>query len=596
MKHLQVQAQNQAPSTQDVLMTHLKSPGTLVMFGLLVFAILSSINREPTKKGQLGTSYWASKREEGTLRREGEKLVSHPKHNACSFYIGTPQGVAKKLAQEWLYQGLEDYRCRWTNAPLYVPHAQRGTMVVGASGTGKTVSVIDPCVRSILDQGFPLLLYDFKFPAQTRRIAAYAIKRGYQVHFFCPGFNDISDTCNPIDFIKDSQDGVGASQLGEIIAKNIDLDPDASGDKFFEDAGATLIQGIFLLTKAVGEEEGMKYADLMTAAALLSLPSLGKRLEQARQKGQFNVWTMRPLAQLIALTHAPETESSVVGTAQRIFAKFIQKQFIRSYCGSSTLPLDLEGKELLIMGVDRQNRDVVIPLLASVIHMVVTRNVSRSFPRTDPFCVVLDELPSMYLPQLNEWLSQNREDGFCCLAGIQNFAQLEQKYNEKIAKIIIANCSTKFIFNPQEVESAEKMAKMLGSFDVDFSTKSRSSNFGKHGGGSRSQSENKQRRDLFELSQFMKLGVGNAIVISPSSANQEESYVPFKHKFRLFEGDLAQMRWSESQWEKIYAGYAQYKIFNQITDQEWDRQFEERIELVERIFPLELDEDSVNFP
>ena len=94
----------------------------------------------------------------------------------------------------------------------------------------------------------------------------------------------------------------------------------------------------------------------------------------------------------------------------------------------------------------------------------------------------------------------------------------------------------------------------------------------------------------------MKLGVGNAIVISPSSANQEESYVPFKHKFRLFEGDLAQMRWSESQWEKIYAGYAQYKIFNQITDQEWDRQFEERIELVERIFPLELDEDSVNFP
>jgi hypothetical protein len=38
---------------------------------------------------------------------------------------------------------------------LYVPDAQRGIAVLGAAGSGKTFSVIDPLIRSSLDQGFP---------------------------------------------------------------------------------------------------------------------------------------------------------------------------------------------------------------------------------------------------------------------------------------------------------------------------------------------------------------------------------------------------------------------------------------------------------
>lgn len=116
---------------------------------------------------------------------------------------------------------------------LWVPDAQRGIAAIGAAGSGKTFSVIAPLIRSALDQGFPMCLYDFKYPAQTKRSVAYAIKRGYTVRVFAPGFPE-SEVCNPLDLLKDEEDAIAAGQLAQVISKNFDRSGgNASSDKFF---------------------------------------------------------------------------------------------------------------------------------------------------------------------------------------------------------------------------------------------------------------------------------------------------------------------------------------------------------------------------
>ena len=92
------------------------------------------------------------------------------------------------------------------------------------------------------------------------------------------------------------------------------------------------------------------------------------------------------------------------------------------FCGKSTIPLDMEGKQLLIIGMDRERRDVVAPLLATVLHMIITRNVT-SKRRKDPLVVSLDEVPTLFLPNLVQWLNENREDGLCCILGFQTMMQ-----------------------------------------------------------------------------------------------------------------------------------------------------------------------------
>ncbi|MBD0345356.1 MAG: hypothetical protein ICV63_11160, partial [Coleofasciculus sp. Co-bin14] len=58
-------------------------------------------------------------------------------------------------------------------------------------------------------------------------------------------------TCNPLDLIRDAEDAIAAGQLAQVINKNFSRGGD-KGDKFFEEAGDCLVEGILLATKAVG--------------------------------------------------------------------------------------------------------------------------------------------------------------------------------------------------------------------------------------------------------------------------------------------------------------------------------------------------------
>lgn len=590
----------------EALQNYIMSPSGLVLVGALGVVGVISLLGDSNKKGKLATSYWGGSSQKEKAKKKALDQIENPQRNSAALYINTPEEIREKLNEQWLLEGykFKSLKKNSSLSTLFVPDIQRGIAVSGSAGTGKTYSVIDPLLRSALDQGFPTILYDYKFPTQASRCVAYALKRGYRVRFFTPGFTQ-SDICNIFDFLKDEEDAVAAGQLAHVISKNIELNANASSDKFFEDAGATLVEGIFLLTKAVGARHGREYADLITASEILSLPSLGKRLEYARSIGQFSAWTMRPLAQLISVSGSPETESSIIGTAQRIFQKFLKKDFIGAFCGQSTLPLDLDGKEMIVFGLERNNRDIIAPLMTAIMHMIIQRNISRPKPRADPLCLFLDEFPTLYLPQFWQWLTQNREDGFCPVLGFQNLAQLELVYGKEIARIIFGNCSTKFLFNPQEPDSAEYFSKILGSFEITYSTKSRSHSSGKSGGGSRSHSDNRQTRALLEIAQFQKLGVGRAVILSPAYSKGEEEYIPLKQKIKVAKSDRNEMDWSAQNWRKIweYFGSFRFQIMGlgkdvskeETSDESLRQQYQAellrqqsnaRFELVNQVFPL----------
>lgn len=565
----------------------MKSQSGLILLGcfavLAIFQVLSGRN----SKGKVATSYWGGSREKSLAAHKAKKQISKPTRNSVALYVGTPRDIRITLQKQWYEAGLLKTKPTFykqfisPNSTLYVPDAQRGIAVIGAAGSGKTFSVIDPLIRSAFDQGFPMLLYDFKFPAQTKRAVAYAIKRGYTVKVFAPGFSE-SETCNPLDLLRDEEDAIAAGQLTQVISRNFDKGGNASSDKFFEEAGDSLVEGILLVTKAIKTLTGEdKYCDLMMAQAILSLPNLPVRLEAA-SKNKLKVWTSRPLSQLISVKDSEKTAASIIGTAQRMFQRFLKRDFVGAFCGKTTLPLDLDGKQLIIFGLDRNNRDIVSPLLAAILHMIVTRNITRTIPRLDPLIVALDELPTFYLPALVNWLNEGREDGFVGILGYQDIAQLEKVYGKELARAILGGTATKFIFNPQDPESAKLFSDYLGEMEIKFSSKSRSS--GK-GGGSRSSNEHHQKRHLLEPAQFAKMGTGRAVIINPAYTRGTEAYVPLLQSVKVPSDDISEMNWSESKWEFVRERLIQNNSL-QISDDERSQQFLERRELAEQLFPV----------
>ena len=557
--YINIQQSSTTPTTLQIerLLNLMKSQSGLLLLGCFasigIFKLLSQSNH----KGKIATSYWGGSKEKSLALRKAKKQLAQPTRNSVALYIGTPDHVQAHLEKQWYAAGLlKKVKSTFTQqlnrlykpkTTLYVPDAQRGIAVIGAAGSGKTYSVIDPLVRSALDCGFPMCLYDFKYPAQTKRAVAYAMKRGYKVRVFAPGFPE-SETCNPLDLLRDEEDAIASGQLTQVISRNFDKGGNANSDKFFEEAGDSLVEGILLVTKAIatltGEE---KYCDLMMAQAILSLPNLAARLEVA-SKEKLKVWTSRPLSQLISVKDSEKTAASIIGTAQRMFQRFLKRDFVGAFCGQTTLPLDLDGKELIIFGLDRNNRDIVSPLLAAILHMIVTRNITRTIPRLDPLIVALDELPTFYLPGLVNWLNEGREDGFVGILGYQNIAQLEKAYGKELTRAILGGTASKFIFNPQDPESAKLFSDYLGEMEVKFNSKGRS--FSK-GGGSRSSNEQHQKRHLFESAQFAKMGTGRAVIINPAYQRGNEAYVPLLQRIKVPSSDINEMNWSESKWDFI---------------------------------------------
>jgi type IV secretory pathway TraG/TraD family ATPase VirD4 len=548
-------------------------------------------------KGKVATSYWGGSKEKSKATDKAKKQISKPTRNSVALYVGTPPNIKITVQKQWYESGFLKTQPNnfpsffSTNPTLYVPDAQRGIAVIGAAGSGKTFSVIDPLIRSTFDQGFPMLLYDFKFPAQTKRAVAYAMKRGYTVKIFAPGFPE-SETCNPLDLLRDEEDAIAAGQITQVISRNFDRGGNASSDKFFEEAGDSLVEGILLVTKAIKTLTGeAKYCDLMMAQAILSLPNLAARLELA-SKEKLKVWTSRPLSQLISVKDSEKTAASIIGTAQRMFQRFLKRDFVGAFCGKTTLPLDLDGKQLIIFGLDRNNRDIVSPLLAAILHAIVTRNITRTVPRQDPLIVALDELPTFYLPALVNWLNEGREDGFVGILGYQNIAQLEKVYGKELARAILGGTATKFIFNPQDPESAKLFSDYLGEMEIKFNSKSRST--GK-GGGSRSSNEHHQKRHLLEPAQFAKMGTGRAVVINPAYTRGNEAYVPLLQAMKVPKSDIEEMNWSESKWDFIRARLIESNGM-QISDKERSQQFLERRELAEKLFPLPNQDEHIPSP
>ena len=540
------QLDSSSPQSLSQLFSTLQSKNGLVLLGCVVIIVIFAL-RGNRKQGKLATSRFGGGKEKSAARKRAFKQLKERKRNAVSLYIGKPTREKDPKS-------------------LYLPDLQRGVAVCGGPGSGKTFSVIDPLIRSALDQGLPVALYDFKYPTQSARHAAYAAKLGYEVRVFAPGFPE-SDVCNPIDFLRSESDAEMARQIATVLNKNFRLMTQSTEDGFFAAAGDQLTEALLMLAKST------KYPDIMTAQAVLGLTNLGNRIAAAEK---LNKWIRVSFTQLIGVKDAEKTASGIVGSASETFTRFMKAGVLGAFCGETSIPLDLEGKQLLIFGMDRERRDVVGPLVATVLHMIVTRNVAKR--RKDPLVVAIDELPTLYLPTLVQWLNENREDGLAVTLGFQNLVQLEKTYGRELARAILGACATKAIFNPQEYEAARMFSDFLGDEEIQYKQKSRNRGGGK---ASTTISEQDRTRKLFEPSQFLRLPPGKCVLINPGFVSQGEAAIPIQQTIKIPKADIQTSEASEALWDKIHERLVQRSPQHIPTTKD----LEKRRDLVEAMLP-----------
>ena len=374
-------------------------------------------------------------------------------------------------------------------------------------------------------------------------------------------------------YCQESEFGIA---VAKVLNKNFSLNGGKGGeDPFFQLSGDQLIKAVLQLAKL------SKYPDFLTCQKILALDS--SDLIDRVKAADISPWVKTSWDQFMSMRESEKTAASVAAIASLMFTNFVSPDILPCLCGESTIPLDLEGKQMIIFGMDQNRRDIVGPILATVMHMIIVRNIAKK--RVDPLAVFLDELPTIALPNLVNWLNESRSAGFCGVLGYQNMTQLEQAYGKETSRAILSGCNTKFIFNPGEYESAKYFSDYLGDEEIRYKQKSRSNS---KDGGSNSISEQDKTKKMFSPEEFLKLPAGSCVFINPAYANQTEASIPMKLKVQVGDGEMQRRAYGEAKFESVIKNLK--KKIQQVSITSKDIQI--RIDALNKIIPSEKERNS----
>lgn len=285
----------------------------------------------------------------------------------------------------------------------------------------------------------------------------------------------------------------------------------------------------------------LAYPDLITCSKILSVDRLASRI--LGKRSEMNQWIVEAFSQFTSAAGSEKTVMSIQSTAQLIFNRLQIPEVLSVLCGQSTIPTQLTGKTMLVLGLAQEKRNVLAPLLAAIINLLVNRNMAR--PRQEPLFVILDELSTLYLPYLKNWPNEHRSQGLCLIVGVQNKTQLEGIYGQVDARTIIGAFGTRIYFNPQDIETANWIAKSLPEKEVVLKSRNRSVSGGKV---THTYSEDVRTKPLMSGARINQMKTGEAILINPHFASPQWGFIPIHRQIVLSRRYQRLNNWCESTW------------------------------------------------
>lgn len=558
--------------------TLLNRQGALLLvlfFGIALMNLLSG------GRSRLTTARWAGLSEKLSAVRLAKKQMKSSKVNDAVLWCGTPP--------RWQMQGMmpELITVMTGNPPtVFVPDANQSIEVIGRPKSGKTFSSINPLLASAIAQGMSIVLYDYKADdagngGQLSYVATLAARHRYTVSIFSPG-RDYSCIINPLDFLSGGDDDTTARMLAEVFHKNLNQGVD-KGDAFFGPAGQRLIQALLQFAKVT------KYADLGMAFTVLQLSQLPQRLAYAAEQGRLPQFIRVSFSQLIATLESEKTTASIISTASDVLTRFVSPRLLPCLLGQTNVSLMLDRKELLVFHSDIFREDVINPILASIINVVLLRNLSVQ--RKTQLVFSADELPTIYLPGVEDLANRHRSKGYIGIYGYQSYPQLRNSYGNDGSEILRAGLGTSFWFNPNDYDTAKEFSDILGETEIWLKTKSWSQQQGGRTGQSQSRSEQVHKRPLILPDEFLRFSQGGCVLRNPGYTAQrqqvKEASIPWRiRQIKISSSDQSQ----ERKCEKIWNNTLRQRLIDLEQDRRPTMNLEEQLALrqqeAERLLPL----------
>lgn len=335
----------------------------------------------------------------------------------------------------------------------------RGSMVLGTPGSGKSYSIYGPFIRQMIQKGYSLFVYDYKFPDLTSRVMNELLDNyeGYgelQPKMYMVNFDDplYSHRFNPIHprYLKDPID---ATEIAEVILKNANRE-NAKGEDFFSLSARCYLDLLIWFLRCY---KGGRYC---TFPHLIELMGQDYRevLEVLQKFDELEV--KRTTFADAMQDQAYEQLQGQIASARVPLIRFSSKTLYWTLSGDDfSLEMnDPKAPSIICVGNNPKRQSVygtTLAMLMSQLFKVVNNPGKRHC------AVLIDELPTIYLKGLDNLINTARSNKVAVVIGAQDKSQLVKDYDQKESDVIFNTVGNVFA-GAVKGSTAEGLSKSFG--------------------------------------------------------------------------------------------------------------------------------------
>lgn len=422
-----------------------------ILFLLGLFASVSSMffEREKgfgltTDKKDKGYSRWAKEKE---IKEELE-MVQVKQTNAKA------SGVPLVLTDE----------------EMWVDNSEYHSLVIGATGSGKTQTVILPLVHSLAKAKESMIITDPKgeiYEKTSNMLRA----RGYQIlllNFRDPqNGNAWNPMTLPYEIYKSGNQDKAIELLDDLALNILYDDSNKNADPFWEKTSADYFSGVALglFEDAKPEEININSISLATTVGEEKFGGSTYIKEYFSAKDPSSPASINASSTIMAPS---ETKGSILSVFKQKVKLFASRENLSEMLSHSDIDLESIGEKptavfIVIQDEKKTYHSLVTILLKQIYETLISvaqRHGGKLPIRTN---FLLDEFANM--PPLKDvttmiTAARSRQIRFTMI--IQNFAQLDSVYGKEDAETIRGNCGNIIYLITTELKALEEISKMCG--------------------------------------------------------------------------------------------------------------------------------------
>jgi len=324
---------------------------------------------------------------------------------------------------------------KYRNSHINIINARRGVLIIGSPGSGKSWFLIEPAMQQLMERGFSMLVFDFKYNTLTRYayslFCRYRKKYPSSARFYNINFTDLtrSHRCNLIapSTMTHLSDAIGISRT--IMLSFNSTWTSRQGDFFVESPINLLAALIWFLKK---HQDG----------AYCTLPHVIE-LAQAPYDKLFTILNAEPDIQTLInpfievyKNRTFEVLDSQVSSLKIPLGRLVSSDLYYVLTGNDMdLSINDPGHpKVLCLGGDPARQEALAPILSLYIDRI-NKRINR--PGQYPCALVLDEFATVRAASVLQTVSVGRAHNIIPILVVQDLNQLRILYSRAEADAIL---------------------------------------------------------------------------------------------------------------------------------------------------------------